>query len=98
MSEFKEFLKGLTQREREDMGRECGMTGAYITSLIYKKGVSTSVPLAVAIDKMSKGRIDMRTLVPRAADVDWDYVKRVLNERPPVVVVDNTSEDCQNPA
>lgn len=83
---LKEFLRSLSQKEREDLAHAAGCTGAYVTSMIYRPNKATSLPLAVEVDKWSKGQVDFRAQVCRAADVDWDYVRQVLNQRPPVVI------------
>lgn len=90
--ELVNFLKGLSQIDRERLGHMAGCTGAYVTSRIYKKHGTTAMALAVAVDKMSNGALDFRTLINRTEDVDWDYVKDALNQRPSIVVVDNTEE------
>ena len=89
-----DFLKGLSQLDRERLGHLGGCTGAYVTSIIYKKHTTTSLALAVAVDKMSGGEIDFRTLINRTEDVDWGFIKQALNDRPEIRFVDNTLEDC----
>jgi len=49
--------------------------------------------LAVAVDKMSEGKLDFRTLINRTEDVDWDYVKRSLASRPSIIFEKDTCED-----
>lgn len=82
MSKLGEWLKSLPQIQREKLAHAANSTGAYVTSIIYKGFETTSLPMAVEIDKMSGGQIDFRTLLLRNSDVDWDYVRKVLNERP----------------
>lgn len=91
---IRDFLKGLSQIDRERLGHMAGCTGAYVTSIIYKKHNTTSMALAVAIDKMSDGKLDFRTMINRTEDIDWDYVREALNSRPEIVFVDNTCEDA----
>jgi hypothetical protein len=88
--ELVDFLKGLPQKDRERLGHMAGCTGAYVTSIIYKKRAATSLALAVAADKMSNGALDFRSLVSRAEYTDWEYMKQALNSRPSVVYVDDT--------
>ena len=90
--ELPDFLRGLSQIDRERLGHMAGCTGAYVTSIVYKKHITTSMPLAVSVDKMSNGSLDFRSLINRTEDIDWDYVKSALNQRPSIVFVDNTSE------
>lgn len=84
-----EYIKGLSTKERETLGHIGGTTGAYITSMIYRKAETTSLAVAVAVDKHSGGKMDFRTLMNRAEDVDWDYIKSALNSRNKVVFVEN---------
>lgn len=86
-----EYIKGLNLREREDLGRLGGTTGAYITSMIYRNASTTSLAVAVAMDKHSGGKLDFRTLMNRAEDVDWDYMKAALNSRNKIVFVTDTA-------
>lgn len=90
---IRDFLKGLSQIDRERLGHMAGCTGAYVTSIIYKKHNTTSMALAVAIDKMSEGKLDFRTMINRTEDIDWDYVRNALDTRPEIVFVDNTCEE-----
>jgi len=91
--ELVDFLKGLSQLDRERLGHMAGCTGAYVTSIIYKKHNTTSMALAIAVDKMSEGKLDFRTLINRTEDVDWDYVKRSLASRPSIIFEKDTCED-----
>lgn len=93
--ELVDFLKGLSQIDRERLGHMAGCTGAYVTSIIYKKHNTTSMALAIAIDKISEGKMDFRTLINRTEDVDWDYVKKALVERPTIAFVKDTSQECE---
>jgi hypothetical protein len=88
-----EYLKSLTQMEREQLAHMGGCTGAYVTSIIYKNHTTTSLALAVAVDKMSKGEIDFRELINRTEDVDWGYVEQALVSRPEIVFEVDTCED-----
>lgn len=74
-----EYIKGLNLREREDLGRLGGTTGAYITSMIYRNASTTSLAVAVAVDKHSGGKLDFRDLVARRDQIDWEFVKRKLS-------------------
>jgi len=89
--ELKDYVRGLTQMDRERLGHMAGYTGAYITNRIYK-GSSVTMALAVAVDKMSNGAVDFRTLINKSDAVDWNYVKNALNQRPEIVFIDDTSE------
>lgn len=91
--ELVDFLKGLSQIDRERLGHMAGCTGAYVTSIIYKKHNTTSMALAIAVDKMSEGKLDFRTLINRTEDVDWDHVKHALATRPTIVFEKDTCED-----
>lgn len=84
MSKLGEWLKSLPQIQREKLAHAANSTGAYVTSIIYKGFDTTSLPMAVEIDKMSGGQLDFRTLLLRNNDIDWEYVRKVLNERPQV--------------
>jgi hypothetical protein len=84
-----DYIKGLNLKEREVLGHMGGTTGAYITSMIYRKAETTSLAVAVAIDKHSQGKLDFRTLMNRSEDIDWDYIKQALNTRNKVVFVEN---------
>lgn len=84
MSKMRDWLKSLPQIQRERLAHAANCTGAYVTSIIYKKFNTTSLPMAVEIDRMSAGQLDFRTLLLRTEDVDWAYVKKVLNERPEI--------------
>lgn len=78
----RDFLRDLSQLDREKLGHEVGSTGAYVTSCIYKKdGSGISFPLAVAIDRMSGGKVDFRTCLTKSKDIDWKYIRDVLNKR-----------------
>ncbi len=85
-----DYIKGLNVKEREILGHMGGTSGAYITSMIYRKAETTSLAVAVAIDKHSKGKLDFRTLMNRSEDIDWDYIKASLNERNKIVFVENS--------
>lgn len=82
--DLKAYLKSLSQIDREHLGHMAGCTGAYVTSLIYKKNNTCSLALAVAIDKISGGNVDFRGLVLKSGDVDWEYVQKALTKRPPI--------------
>jgi hypothetical protein len=84
-----DYIKGLNLKEREVLGHMGGTTGAYITSMIYRKAETTSLAVAVAIDKHSQGKLDFRTLMNRSEDIDWDYIKQALNTRNKVVFVES---------
>lgn len=94
MDKLKTYLKSLSQRDRELLGHMVGYSGAYVTTLSYRKGnLAISLALAVAIDKISKGELDFRTMILRSEDVDWEYVREALNERPALLFVDNPEEN-----
>lgn len=79
--DVKDYLKSLTQMDREKLGHMAGRTGAYVTSIIYKKNSTASLPLAVAIDKMSNGTVDFRDVMSRNDGIDWSYIRDALNRR-----------------
>ena len=75
----KAYIRSLNQIERDRLGHTCGVSGAYVTSLIYREANTLSFAMAIAIDKHSGGALDFRDLVARRDQIDWDYIKRRLN-------------------
>jgi hypothetical protein len=75
----KAYIRSLTQIERDRLGHTCGVSGAYVTSLVYREANTVSLQMAIAIDKHSGGRLDFRDLVARRDALDWDFVKHKLN-------------------
>lgn len=75
----KMYIRALNQIERDRLGHTCGVSGAYVTSLIYRDANTVSLQLAIAIDKHSNGALDFRDLVARRDMIDWEFVKRKLN-------------------
>lgn len=75
---FKNFIRTLSHVERDRLGALAGVSGSYITSLVYRKSGTCSLAIAVAIDKVSKGKLDFRTMLQRHESVDWDYVTKKL--------------------
>jgi len=81
-SPHKIFIRSLSHVERDRLGAIAGVSGAYITTLVYRKASTCSLPIAVAIDQFSKGKYDFRELVQQDRSVDWNYVRNKLNESP----------------
>lgn len=75
----KVYIRSLNQIERDRLGHTCGVSGAYVTSLIYRNANTVSLQLAIAIDKHSGGKLDFRDLVARREAIDWKFVKRKLS-------------------
>lgn len=75
----KTYIRSLNQLERDRLGHTCGVSGAYVTSLIYRNANTVSLQLAIAIDKHSGGKLDFRDLVARRDQIDWEFVKRKLS-------------------
>ena len=74
----KTYIRSLNQLERDRLGHTCGVSGAYVTSLIYRNANTVSLQLAIAIDKHSGGKLDFRDLVARRDQIDWQLVKQKL--------------------
>lgn len=79
--DFRDYLKSLSQIDRELLAHSAGKAGSYVTSLMYRKDASPSLSFAVELDRMTNGEIDFRTCATRISDVDWKYVKDALNAR-----------------
>lgn len=79
-SPHKEFIRSLSHVERDRLGALADVSGAYITSLVYRKADTCSLAIAVAIDQYSNGKYDFRDLLRREEAVDWDYVHKKLGE------------------
>lgn len=77
-SPHKAYLRSLPQIERDKLGHTAGVSGAYVTSLIYRDANTLSLSMAIALDKYSNGALDFRDLVARRDAIDWDFVKRKL--------------------
>lgn len=75
----KTYIRSLTQIERDRLGHTCGVSGAYVTSLIYRDANTVSLQMAIAIDKHSGGTLDFRDLVARRDALDWEFVRQKLN-------------------
>lgn len=74
----KALIRSLTQMDRDRLGHLAGVSGTYITALIYRAN-TVSLPIAIAIDKFTNGAIDFRTLLYGGESIDWDFVKHKLN-------------------
>jgi hypothetical protein len=79
----KGYIRSLNLIERDALGKLAGVSGAYITSLCYRKSETCSLQVALAIDKHSDGALDFRKLVGETEDVDWKFVKRKLRTLAP---------------
>lgn len=77
----KAYIRALTQIDRDKLGHSTGVSGAYVTSLIYRDADTLSLQMAIAFDKHSGGKLDFRDLVARRDAIDWDYVREKLNSR-----------------
>lgn len=77
----KAFIRSLSQMDRDRLGHLAGVSGTYITALIYRAN-TVSLPIAVAIDKFTNGAIDFRSLLFSGETVDWDFVRDKLNATP----------------
>lgn len=75
----KTYIRKLQQIERDRLGHLIGVSGAYVTSLVYRDANTLSLSMAIAIDKHSGGVLDFRELVNRREIIDWEYVKQKLN-------------------
>lgn len=75
----KTYIRSLNQLERDRLGHTCGVSGAYVTSLIYRDANTLSLQMAVAIDKHSGGKFDFRDLVARGEAIDWEFIRARLN-------------------
>jgi len=74
----KALIRSLSQMDRDRLGHLAGVSGTYITALIYRAN-TVSLPIAVAIDKFTNGAIDFRSLLFSGETVDWDFVRNKLN-------------------
>jgi len=79
----KGYIRSLNLIERDALGKLAGVSGAYMTSLCYRKSNTCSLQVALAIDKHSAGALDFRKLVGESEDVDWKFVKRKLRTLAP---------------
>ena len=79
----KGYIRSLNLIDRDVLGKLAGVSGAYITSLCYRKSNTCSLQVALAIDKHSDGALDFRKLVGETEDVDWKFVKRKLRTLAP---------------
>lgn len=79
----KGYIRSLNLIERDALGKLAGVSGAYITSLCYRKSETCSLQVALAIDKHSGGALDFRKLLGEAEDVDWKFLKRKLRTLAP---------------
>ena len=79
----KGYIRSLNLIDRDVLGKLAGVSGAYITSLCYRKSNTCSLQVALAIDKHSAGSLDFRKLVGETEDVDWKFVKRKLRTLAP---------------
>lgn len=77
----KDFLRDLNQLDRDHLGHQIGVSGSYITSLIYRNSQTVSLSVAIAIDKYSKGKLDFRDMVSERDRIDWDFVADRLIEK-----------------
>ncbi len=75
----KTYIRSLPQIERDRLGHLVDVSGAYVTSLVYRDANTLSLSMAIAIDKHSGGALDFRELVNRREIIDWEYVKQKLN-------------------
>ena len=73
----KALIRSLSQMERDRLGHLAGVSGTYITALIYRAN-TVSLPIAIAIDKFTNGAIDFRSLLYGGDSIDWDFVKDKL--------------------
>ena len=78
-SPHKEFIRSLSHVDRDKLGALADVSGAYITSLVYRKADTCSLAIAIAIDQYSNGKYDFRDLLQRQEAIDWDYVYKKLN-------------------
>jgi len=74
----KALIRSLSQLDRDRLGHMAGVSGTYITALIYRAN-TVSLPIAIAIDKFTNGAIDFRSLLYSNDTIDWDFVKHKLN-------------------
>jgi hypothetical protein len=75
----KALIRSLPQRERDRLGQLAGVSGTYITALVYRAN-TVSLPIAIAVDKYTQGGIDFRSLLYSAGTIDWDFVREKLNK------------------
>lgn len=75
----KRYIRSLNQIERDRLGHLIGVSGAYVTSLLYRDANTVSLQMAIAIDKHSGGAYDFRDLVARQDAIDWSFVREKLN-------------------
>lgn len=69
--QLKSYLLGLTPEGRETFAKECLTTVGNLQQIIYVNK-KCGAPLAIRIDKASKGRVRCDSLCP---DADFDYLR-----------------------
>ena len=75
----KAYIRSLNQIDRDRLGHLIGVSGAYVTSLLYRDARTVSLQMAIAIDKHSNGAYDFRNLVAREEAIDWEFIRQRLN-------------------
>ncbi|MGA8882645.1 MAG: hypothetical protein WB445_03345 [Acinetobacter sp.] len=69
--QLKNYLLGLTSEGRETFAKECSTTVGNLQQIIYVNK-KCGAPLAIRIDKASKGQVRCDSLCPEA---DFDYLR-----------------------
>lgn len=71
VEQLKIYLLGLTPDGRKEFAKECLTTVGNLQQIIYVNK-KCSAPLAIRIDKASKGKVPCDSLCPEA---DFDYLR-----------------------
>lgn len=71
---LKNYLLGLAPEARKDFAKECSTTVGNLQQIIYVNK-KCGAPLAIRIDKASKGKVPCDLLCPEA---DFDYLRNQL--------------------
>lgn len=80
MVDLQTWIKSLSQLKRDELARNAKRASTYVTSIAYKNFKSTSLPMAVEIHRMSEGKLNLQDMVYGGQDVDWSYLRDILNE------------------
>ena len=88
MHEILEYLRGLSQPEREDFAERCGTSVGYLRKAVSAKQ-QLGIDLCLSLDRESGGVLRCERLFP---DLDWEYLRKTVVRQAPAAINSEAKE------
>jgi hypothetical protein len=84
---LKQWILSFPPEVRETLiTKNTGTSMAYVLKRLYMHDNADTLPtfkakIAIGLDKASRGKLDFRSMIEGAEQIDWNWVKSALNKR-----------------